>query len=441
MVNVCHINIDEICLSAEDYSDAIFTLSDNIFDHPEIKYQEYYAYKTLTDFIKKDSEVTLIDHVANIDTAFVASYIHKEKGKQCIAFLAEYDALANLGHGCGHNLLGCGSLLAFFITKEYMKKHNIRGEIRLYGCPAEEGGAGKSRMVKAGVFDGVQKALTWHPADYNAVTSGTSLANCQMLFTFYGKSAHAAIAPQNGRSALDACELMNVGSNYLREHIPQEVRIHYAYQNAGGTSPNIVPEKASVLYQVRAPKAALVNSILDRVKKIAQGAALMTETKVECQEISAVEEIRPCHVLEKMLYNNMKKVPLPTFSPKEIEYARVVSQDNEENTLDEVIKRCKNYPDGNTMKEIIEPHYHDCLYDFIIPYMPSEEVHNYSSDVGDVSGVCETAQFAGMTWVANTYEHTQNVVRQGKSSIAHKGILYSASVLAATALDCFIMCD
>lgn len=429
-------NINEICVIANDFSKEIFEISDSIFDHPEIKYQEYYAYDILTNYIKQYDDISLVERAANIDTAFMASFINKEKGKECIAFLAEYDALPNLGHGCGHNLLGSGSLLAFLITREYMKKYNIPGEIRLYGCPAEEGGAGKSRMVKAGIFSGVTKALSWHPADYNAVTSGSSLANCQILFSFTGKSAHAAIAPDNGRSALDACELMNVGSNYLREHIPSEVRIHYAYQNAGGISPNIVPEKAAVLYQIRASKTELVNMITERVKKIAEGAALMTETKVEYEEISAVEEIRPCHYLEKMIYANMKKVPLPDYSDEEKEYAKELVGFNEENTLDNLIKRCKNYPDGENMKALLELHYNDNLYNFVIPYMPSDEAHSYSSDVGNVSGICDTAQFAGLTWVANTYEHTQNVIRQGKTSIAHKGLVYSASVLSTTAIDC-----
>lgn len=372
--------IRELEQIAEAFAPSVEQIADGLYDHPEIKYEEFFAYKTYTDYLKRQG-MTVTEHAADIATAFVASYKQGEKGP-CIALLAEYDALPNLGHGCGHNLLGAASLLAFETTVRYMKEKNIPGEIRLYGCPAEEGGAGKSRMVKAGVFAGVREALTWHPADYNAITSGSSLANCQILFTFHGKSAHAAIAPHLGRSALDACELMNVGANYLREHV------------------------------------------------------LMTETTVEYWEVSRVEELRPCHRLEKLLYENMCQATPISYTEEERLQAAEIAKQNPYNTLEDLLPKCDRYPDGEAMKATLTAHMQDVIYDFVLPYMPDDAPHYYSTDVGDVSGICDTAQFAGCTWAANTMEHTKAVVAQGKSSIAHKGLRFAAGVLAATAVDC-----
>lgn len=426
--------IRELEQIAEAFAPSVEQIADGLYDHPEIKYEEFFAYKTYTDYLKRQG-MTVTEHAADIATAFVASYKQGEKGP-CIALLAEYDALPNLGHGCGHNLLGAASLLAFETTVRYMKEKNIPGEIRLYGCPAEEGGAGKSRMVKAGVFAGVREALTWHPADYNAITSGSSLANCQILFTFHGKSAHAAIAPHLGRSALDACELMNVGANYLREHVLQDTRIHYAYQDAGGKSPNTVPEEASILYQIRAPKSSYVDEVSSRIVNIAKGAALMTETTVEYREVSRVEELRPCHRLEKLLYENMCQATPISYTEEERLQAAEIAKQNPYNTLEDLLVKCDRYPDGGAMKAMLTAHMQDVIYDFVLPYMPDDAPHYYSTDVGDVSGICDTAQFAGCTWAANTMEHTKAVVAQGKSSIAHKGLRFAAGVLAATAVDC-----
>lgn len=426
--------IEKIEKIITEYQNEIYGLADDIYEHPEIRYQEYYAYERYIEYLKS-LPVDVEEHAAGIDTAFVARYRQGEGGN-CVAFLAEYDALEKMGHGCGHNLLGAASLMAFLVTIRYMKYKKIQGEIRLYGCPAEEGGAGKARMVKEGAFQGINKVLTWHPADYNAITSGSSLANRQLLFRFHGKSAHASIAPHLGRSALDACELMNVGVNYLREHVLPATRIHYAYQNAGGKSPNIVPEEAEILYQIRAPKSTYVDEVCRRVLDIAQGAALMTGTEVVNQEISRVEELRPCHELERLLYENMKRTTPVVYTDQERTWAECIARENISCTLDDLIERCDNYVDGTQMKKILSSHKGDSIYDFVVPYMPDDEPHAYSSDVGDVSGVCDTAQFAACTWAANTMEHTNAVVRQGKSSIAHKGMSFAASVLAATAIDC-----
>lgn len=426
--------IEKIEKIITEYQKAIYCLADDIYEHPETKYQEYYAYERYIGYLKS-LPVDVEERTACIDTAFVASFRQGEAG-DCVAFLAEYDALEKMGHGCGHNLLGAASLMAFLASIQYMKNKGIQGEIRLYGCPAEEGGAGKAKMVKAGAFQGVNKVLTWHPADYNAITSGSSLANRQILFQFHGKSAHASIAPHLGRSALDACELMNVGVNYLREHVLPDTRIHYAYQNTGGKSPNIVPEEAEILYQIRAPKSTYVDEVCQRVLDIAQGAALMTGTEVVNRDISRVEELRPCHELEKLLYENMKMTTPVVYTNQERAWAESIVKENGFCTLDDLIERCDNYTDSTQMKEMLSSHIGDPIYNFVVPYMPDDAPHSYSSDVGNVSGVCDTAQFAACTWAANTMEHTNAVVKQGKSTIAHKGISFAATVLAATAIDC-----
>lgn len=379
--------LEQIVAEAAPFSERI---ADGLYDHPEVKYEEFFAYKTYTDYLKRQG-MSVAEHAADIATAFVASYKQGENGP-CIALLAEYDALPGLGHGCGHNLLGAASLLAFETTVRYMKEKNIPGEIRLYGCPAEEGGA--------------------------------------------GKSAHAAIAPHLGRSALDACELMNVGANYLREHVLQDTRIHYAYQDAGGKSPNTVPEEAAVLYQIRAPKSSYVDEVSNRIINIAKGAALMTETTVEYREVSRVEELRPCHRLEKLLYENMCQATPIAYTEEEHRQAAETCRQNPYNTLEELLTKCDRYPDGEAMKATLTAHMQDVIYNFVLPYMPDDAPHYYSTDVGDVSGICDTAQFAGCTWAANTMEHTKAVVAQGKSSIAHKGVRFAAGVLAATAVDC-----
>lgn len=440
--------VEEILEYVDRYKHMFFELSDAIYDHPETRFEEHFAHDSMTGLLHKLG-YKIDDKIGETETAFMATYQDPtiEQEGPVIALLAEYDALPNFnqkpgvfqkescindngttnGHGCGHNLLGCGAALAFVAAAKYMENHHKKGTLRLYGCPGEEGGAGKSKLVKAGCFDDVTCAFTWHPADYNLITSGSSLANCQMEFSFQGKSAHAAIAPYMGRSALDAVELMNVGCNYLREHVIPEARIHYAYQNAGGTLPGIIPAEASVVYQIRAPRIEDVKAISERIKKVAEGASLMTETQMSYVLKTQVANIKPDHELEKFLYDCMQEIPLPDYTQEEREYAGQLAKCNVENTLTDLVSRCqKRYGDASE----IEMHRRDSIYDFHLPYLPDDSVHSYSSDVGDVSQVCPTAQFAGLTWVANTYEHTWVATSQGKSSIAHKGIAYAAEVLA-----------
>ena len=287
-------NEEQIWELVENKKEEFINLSDRIFDTPEILYQEF---KSVSEHIKmlKMEGFKVTENICNMPTAVMGEY--GEDGP-IIAILGEFDALPGLsqeagiakhkpientknGHGCGHNLLGAASLLAATAIKDWLLQNNIKARVRYYGCPAEEGGAAKTYMARDGFFDNVDVAICWHPATFNSVNKPISLANSRIDFTFFGKAAHAATAPHLGRSALDAIELMNVGVNYMREHMPDTARVHYAYMDTGGNAANVVHAKATVRHLIRASNLMELRSLVDRVYKIADGAALMTETIVE----------------------------------------------------------------------------------------------------------------------------------------------------------------
>src|SRR5690625_226522 len=408
------------------------TISDYIWDHPELRYEEYESAKYLSDGLEKEG-FTVTSGIANIDTAFVAEF---GSGKPVIAVLGEYDALSNLsqksgvaqqepvveqgnGHGCGHNLLGTGALAAAVTLKAYLEKNNVDGTVRFYGCPAEEGGSGKTFMAREGVFDDVDVALTWHPGPVNAIWSFSTLANVQAYFKFKGKSAHAAAAPHLGRSALDAVELMNVGVNYLREHIIPEARVHYAVTETGGSSPNVVQANAEVLYLIRAPQVHEAMGIYERVKKIAEGAALMTETDVKVTFDKAASNFIPNTTLNKTLEKAMQQLGAPQFTEEEFAFAEKIQQ-----TLTKEELAAKNL--GMKMLDfaVAKP-----LSDVNIPFFETTEIMAGSTDVGDVSWVVPTAQCIIATAATGTAFHTWQMVAQGKTTYAPKGMLHVAKLL------------
>ncbi|WP_028973882.1 amidohydrolase [Spirochaeta cellobiosiphila] len=429
----------------EEQSADIFKLSDQLWDFPELKYQENYAVEQICPILEENGFI-VEQNLANISTAFKGTY---GSGYPVIGILGEYDALAGMsqlagsfekkkdptmenGHGCGHNLLGSGSLLAALGIKKFLENNPNSGTVVFFGCPAEEGGAGKTFMVKDGVFDDVDIALSWHPSDYNAVSSGTSLANMQILYKFYGTSAHAAAVPHLGRSALDAVELMNVGCNYLREHVVSNARIHYAITDSGGNMPGIVQPYAEVLYLIRAPKLKDVRDIKKRLDKIADGAALMTETLCEKVFVKATSNIIPNDFLGQLLFEKMQQIPFGEITEQELNEGIQWQKSMKEmvNSLEGVVERADSKD-----KAWIREKYGLPVNDFIIPFTPNNICQAYSTDVGDVSWICPTGQIAGLTWIANSMEHTWQVVAQGKSTLAHKGIIYAAKVLAMTGIS------
>lgn len=391
-------------------------ISDLLWDFAEVKYREFQSAQLLEDFLENQG-FQVERGIGNIPTAFRAA---AGTGKPVIAFLGEYDALPGLsqeadnpeecpckangaGHGCGHNLLGAGALEAACALKNYMEEKKLPGTIVYFGCPAEEGGAGKAFMVRAGCFEGVDFALTWHPASQNGVWTN-SLANVKVIFSFKGKSAHASACPQAGRSALDACELMNVGVNYLREHVTPDIRIHYAYLNAGGTSPNIVPKYAELLYALRASRSEDLEELLRRVTNVAKGAALMTETNIEVKIVSAYRELLNIPEMEVLLQTCMEEVFPISYTETELEYAGK-------------FHLLGNHPER---PESIENKMTSGQTQMVMG----------STDVGDVSWNVPTGNFCVTTMAAGTIMHKWTATAQGKSSIAHKGMHTAAKILA-----------
>jgi len=314
-------------------------LSDSIWDFAELKFEETRSSEVLARALE-DNGFSVRRGVAGMDTAFVGDF---GAGKPVIAFLGEFDALAGMsqvanvaaheamidgatGHGCGHNLLGVGSLMAAIALAKYMKANNLPGTVRYYGCPGEEGGSGKTFMVRAGLFDDVDTALTWHPAPFNGVRSTNNLAVLEYYYRFKGIAAHASNAAHLGRSALDAVELMNVGVNFLREHMPQDCRVHYAITDAGGKAANVVQARAEVLYLIRAPEMPQALDLARRVEKVARGAAMMTETEVEVAFDTASTSLLPNITLETAMHEHMVALGPIAFDEADLAFARSIQK-------------------------------------------------------------------------------------------------------------------
>jgi aminobenzoyl-glutamate utilization protein B len=368
-----------------------------------------------------------------------------------IGIMAEYDALSGLsqkphataeeplkaggtGHGCGHNLFGAGSLGAALAVKDYLTTNKLSGTVKLFGCPGEEGGSGKAFMAREGVFKGLDVAFAWHPMALNGMMDVSTLANYQILYKFRGKASHAAAAPHLGRSALDAVELMNVGVNFLREHIISEARVHYAITNAGGFSPNVVQPKADVLYLIRAPSLPDVEEIYRRINKIAQGAALMTETEVEIEFIKACGNVVRNVTLIKVLHDNFKAIPLPEYTAAERSFAGEIRAGSSRPHGSELNMFPASLPGR---EEIVGRLSDSSLCDFLLPW--NDQLPDFtipaSSDVGDVSWNVPTGQIVTACYALGTPEHSWQLVSQGRSSLGHKGLILAAKVIAGACID------
>ena len=412
-------------------------LADKVWSTPETCYSEQNSMSAHVDeLIYHGFSVT--KGIANIPTAVVGEY---GTDGPIIAFLGEYDALAGLsqkadvfhqdpvkkgenGHGCGHNLLGSASMQAAVALRDWLKDSNLPGVVRYYGCPAEEGGAAKTFMVRDKIFNDVDAAITWHPGCLPGIVKGSSLANCRVDFTFEGRASHAAVSPHLGRSALDAIELMNVGVNYMREHMPDKARIHYALIDGGGISPNVVQAKAKVRYVVRDETTPKMMELLERVKEIAKGAALMTQTKVKTKILAGVSNLLYNETLGNIMQGNLDQLGAPEFSKEEHLYA-------------------KKYQDTLTRKDI-ESAYSHAGIDLVEGQVLAETVvagdvkpvdMGGSTDVADVSWVVPTVSLWGANYAIGTPFHSWQMTAQGKSSIAIKGMTHAAMVMAATGSD------
>lgn len=414
-----------------------------IYDHPETRFEEYDSASFLASECEEQG-FTVQRHVAGIETAFTASY---GSGKPVIGFLGEFDALSGLsqkpnetsyeplendiGHGCGHNLLGTGAFAAACAAKSYMEENKLPGTVIFFGCPGEEGGSGKTFMVRDGVFENVDAALTWHPSPSNSIMSRPTLANYQVFFRFKGTAAHAANSPHLGRSALDAVELMNVGVNYLREHVVQDARIHYAVSDSGGISPNVVQAHAEVLYLVRAPKVAQADSIFQRVCKIAEGAAMMTETKLSIAFDKACSNYVPNRSLEKILHRHLVAIGAEESTAEEKHFAEKIWETFTKEEQDYHVELMKGFGYVGDGSELAGKY----VMDSISAYEASEKLFYGSTDVSDVSWVVPTAQLSAATSTLGTPLHTWQMTTQGLSSFANKGMLRAAGSLALTGLE------
>ncbi|WFT97039.1 M20 family metallopeptidase [Bradyrhizobium barranii] len=413
-----------------------FELSDRIWDHPELNYTEFFASKEHSRMLASEG-FSVKEALAEIPTAIMGE---AGEGGPVIAILGEYDALpglsqeagiaeqrpvvqGGLGHGCGHNLLGSASLLAAVAVKDWLAQSGLPGRVRYYGCPAEEGGSSKSFLVRAGAFDDADVAICWHPSGFTGVFLPVSLACAEIEFTFHGRAAHASVAPHLGRSALDAVELMSVGVNYMREHMPSSARIHYALVDGGGTSPNVVQPRAVVRHLVRALNLGEMWGLIERVKKIAEGAALMTETRVEIKQLSGEANLVGNRPLEEAMYANLLKLGAPEFDGTDKEFAKKIQETFATSDIRIAYERVGLPADS-------EP-----LCEQICPLSGGSSDALGSTDVGTVSWVLPTVQCRTTCFATGTPFHSWQLVAQGKSPAAHKGIALAAKAMAGVAAD------
>jgi aminobenzoyl-glutamate utilization protein B len=430
-------NSEEIWRLVDAHQDDFIALSDRVWEMPELCYTEFRSCAEHTTMLEeKGFRVTR--EVAGIPTAVMGE---AGEGGPVIAILGEYDALpglsqeaglarqqplpgAGFGHGCGHNMLGSASMLAATAVKDYLEANNIKGRVRYYGCPAEEGGAAKGFMARAGVFSDVDIAISWHPSSFAGVNPANSLANTRIDFSFHGRASHAAASPHLGRSALDAVELMSVGVNYMREHMPSDARVHSAILDAGGVAPNVVQAFAKVRYLVRATTLPELSSLIARVRKIADGAALMTETRVTAQVVSAVSNLLANTPLERAMQDNLDRIGAPPFDEADRKAAAEFQATLTDEDIEAAYRRAGIPVQPNTP-----------LCDTIVPADARPNGGVGSTDVGDVSWVVPTVQARGATYAIGTPGHSWQLTAQGKMPAAHKGLVHVAKVMAGTALD------
>ena len=426
-----------IWTTVERRGETYAALSDRVFATPELLYAETRACAEHRAQLETEG-FRITENPAGIPTAVIGE---AGEGGPVIAILGEYDALPGLsqepgvaehrpieaggaGHGCGHNLLGAASLLAAAAVKEWIEQTGAQATIRYYGCPAEEGGAAKTYMVRDGLFADVDAAISWHPASFTAVNLAGNLANTRIDFTFHGKAAHAAAAPELGRSALDAVELMNVGVNYMREHMPDDARIHYAYLDAGGPAPNVVQAKATVRQLIRAGDLATLGGMVERVRRIAEGAALMTETRVESRVFSGVSNLLGNRPLEEAMQRQLDRLGPVPFDEADEAFAREIQKTLSPEEIAATFRRIGMKPKPGA-----------ALCDFVAPLDRRSEGGEGSTDVGDVSWAAPTVQARIATCAIGTPFHTWQTVAQGATPFAHKGMLHAAKVMAATAVE------
>lgn len=438
-------NAKKAALAAiDEKNELIAEVADSIWDYAELSMQEV---KSAALFVKvlKEEGFQVEEGICGIPTAFSASY---GSGKPVIGFLAEYDALSGLsqeagsteyhelvkggsGHGCGHNLLGAGAMAAAIGLKHYLTETGKSGTVILYGCPGEEGVASKAYMAREGLWYNLDAALTWHAGDCNEVATGSTNSCIQMLYTFHGLASQASTAPERGRSALDAVELMNVGVQFLREHMPRDARIHYSILDAGGASPNVVQHQASVLYMIRSNFVKDCITLHQRVDKIAQGAALMTDTTIERRFVDGLSDTVCNHALEKVLYDNFAELGVPACTPEEHAFMEKLSATYAGSDIPSGVGAENDPAFAEKVQALRTGHFND----FLVPLYQGPAFNAGSTDVGDVSYQCPTAQIHMAVWPNHVPCHSWQVVSCNKTPLAHRATVHAGKVLCAAAID------
>ena len=433
----------------EKIQDIPIGISHNIWEYAELSLKEY---KSAALYVEKLKEAgfEVEEGLCGIDTAFSGKF---GSGKPMIGILAEFDALSGLsqvgcavereelvkngtGHGCGHNMLGAGVFGAALGIKNYLESTGKPGTVIFYGCPGEEGGASKALLARDGVWKNLDAALTWHPGDTNEVSFGTCNSCVQTIYKFKGLAAHAAGNPEAGRSALDAAELLNIGVQFLREHVKDDARIHYAFLNTGGPSPNVVQPTADVLYMIRSKRVKDVVALEKRVDKIAEGAALMTETEVEKIFVDGCSNTVPNSQLQALLFENMTEIGAPSYTADETAFAeKLKATYGNDGELPGV---GKNYDKGIKafVKEATD-NGRKALNDFVYPLCDAEDFSPGSTDVGDVSWLVPAAQFDAVAFPSGCPGHSWQNVSAGLSPIGDKAVVFAAKVLCASAIDLY----
>ena len=417
----------------------IVELSDRIWEYAELGLVEDKSNKLLADELERQG-FEVERGVAGMPTAFVAKWSNGEG--PTIGLMGEYDALPGLsnkkvprkeplkpsapGHGCGHNIHGVTAVSAAIATRREMKEEGIGGTLKIYGSPAEENYDGKVFMVRTGLFRGVDACLSHHPGSVNTAGLSSSTAINSVKFHYYGKTSHAAGSPEQGRSALDAVELMNIGVNYLREHVIDKARIHYIIEEGGG-QPNVVPDYARSWYYIRAPERDQVDHIYARIRKIAEGAALMTETALKVDFLTGVYNILPNKVLSGVVVSNMKEVGAPNYTAQELAFAAEIAKSFPREQKVDNLRKSKmphpeKYVDIDIMKDILDP-------------WNEGEVSGGSTDVADVSWQTPTIEFGTAAFVLGAPGHSWQTVACSGTSLGHKSLIFAAKTMAGATLD------
>ena len=431
-----------------DQDEKLSYIAKDIWDHPQVALQETYASVLLAKEL--EAEGFAIEWGAGqMPTAFIATW---GSGSPIIGYLGEYDALPGLsqqvdtklapidaggpGHGCGHNLFGTACMGSVIALKEAMEAHNIPGTLRFYGCPAEETLVGKTFMARDGVFDDLDAAISWHPGGTNIVWNGSSLALNSFKVNFHGVAAHAGGAPHMGRSALDGVMLMDVGVNYLREHIPQESRIHCVV-TSGGQAPNVVPAYAQVWYFVRAPHRHLVDEIYERVLDIAKGAALMSGTTHDVEFITGCYDVLPNTTMSDLLYKSMQAAGGISFTEQERAFAKQLQETFPNGAVQRGYEWMRRSAESGTITEDAD----NPLWEQILPHNPNPPLMGGSTEVGDVSWITPTGQITTTCWPLGTPGHSWQTVVSSGSSIGSKGMLLASKAMALAGLELFTDAD